>query len=208
MNLFEELQPRIEAFRNVRDHVVNGAHLPPRDGAVSFGNPPFAIDDGTDYYAVVDEGGNVSPLPFGYQVPDEDIATEDADVIYSRPMSMAGSGMNIARYVPLVSDFQCPGERAFCLEVTEGSDAWEAVGQTVEAIQNILNEKALFNFNQRLSNVLVSLYSGCEELESIDQTISALCMDPSVLAVLVLRSHQFALDSLEDEMSAEEDEDE
>jgi len=94
------------------------------------------------------------------------------------------------------------------LETVEDSDSWEAVGQAVEAIQNMVNEKALFNFNQRLSNVLVRLYAGCEELESVDQAISALFMSPSVLAVLLLRSYQHAIDSIEEEMGAEEYDDE
>ena len=206
MSIFVELKPRIDTFKAAREHVINSVKLPPSDAALSFGEPPFAIDDGTDYYAVIDKDGNVSPLPFGYQVPDEFIA--DADVIFSKPVSSVVSGMSIARFVPLVDEFSMPGDRAFCLETAEDSDAWEALEQTVEAIQSMVNEKARFNFNQRLSNVLVRLYAACEELESLDQTISALLMDPSVPAVLLLRSYQHAIDSIEEEMSAEEDDDE
>ena len=206
MNIFEELEPRIETFKAAREHVMSTASLPPTDVAISFGEPPFAIDDGTDYYAVIDADGNVSPLPFGYQVPDEFLA--DADAIFSKPVSSVVSGMSIARFVPLVEEFAIPGDRAFCLETAENSEAWEAIGRTLETIQNVVNEKVLFNFNQRLSNALVSLYGGYEELESVDQTISALFMNPSVLMVLLFRSYQHAIDSIEDEMSAEEDDDE
>ena len=206
MSMYAEFEPRLDKFKATREHVISSAKLPPADAALSFGEPPFAIDDGTDCYAVIDKDGNVSPLPFGYQVPDEYLA--DADAIFSKPVSSVVSGMSIVRFVPLVDDFSMPGDRAFCLETAEDFGAWEAVGQAVEVIQNMVNEKALFNFNQRLSNALVSLYAGYEELESVDQTISALFMNPSVLAVLLLRSYQHAIDSIEEEMSAEEDDDE
>jgi len=204
MNIFEELKPRIDVFKATREHVVESASLPSIDGCASFGKPPFAIDDGTDYYAVIDGAGNVKPLPFGYQVSNDDIAMEGVDVVYSRPMMAATGGIDIARYVPLVEDFDMPGDRAFCLETAEDSDAFNAVGRMLDAVQAMLTEKAVFNFNQRLSNAIIGLYTGCEELESVDQAISAFSLNPSVLTVLFLRSYQHALDTLAEELSAEE----
>ena len=205
MNIFEELQPHIEAFKATREHLMSTASLPPSDSAISFGKPPFAIDDGINYYAVIDEKGNVSPLPFGYQIPNEDMEDDGIDAVFSKPVSSVRSGFNVARYLPLVEDYEAPGERAFCLETVEDSDAWEAVGQVVDALQQAIYEKAIFNFNQRLSNALVSLYEGCDQLETVDQAISALFMQPSVLSLFLLRSYQHALDKLEDEMNNEEE---
>ena len=205
MNIFEELQPQIQEFKHIRDHVVSSASLPQSMGAMSCGEPPFAVDDGTSYYAVIDGNGDVKPLPFGYQVANEDMQDDGVDVLLSVPMSIAGKGLMTARYVPLVKDFDIPGDRAFCLETAEDSVAWEVVGKAVAQFQQVVNEKVLFNFSQRLANTISLLYEGCEEIESVDQTISALFLNSSVLPVLFLRSYQHALDALEDEMSAEEE---
>ena len=147
----------------------------------------------------------MKPLPFGYQVPSDDIDMEGVDAVFSAPMMAAAGGMDIKRYVPLVEDFEMPGDRAFCLETAEDSTAFDAVGSMLDAIQELVTEKALFNFNQRLANALVSLYDGYEELESVDHAISALFAQSSVLPVLALRSYQHALDQIEEEWSAEED---
>jgi len=125
MNIFEELKPKIEAFQDARDRVVSKTSLPSTHGAMNCGEPPFAVDDGTNYYAVIDVDGQVKPLPFGYQIASDDMDTDGVDVIISTPMALDGSGMGMARYVPLVEDFEIPGERAFCLESAEDSDARE-----------------------------------------------------------------------------------
>jgi len=209
MNIFEELKPRIETFKATREHVLSSALLPPTDAGMRIGKPPFAVDDGTSYYAVIDKNGDVSQLPFGYQIPNEEMETEGADAIFSAPMAAAGGGMNIARYIPLVENYDIPGDRAFCLETAEDSVAWEAVGKMADQIQQVVNEGALFNFHQRLANTISCLYESCEEIESVDQAIAVLFLDSSLLTVLFLRSYQHALDALEDEMSAaEEDDDE
>lgn len=205
MNIFEELKPRIDVFQTTREHVISSALLPPTDASASFGKPPFAIDDGTDYYAVIDEDSNVSPLPFGYQIPNEDMETEGADAIYSAPMAAAGGGMNFVRYVPLVENFKIPGDRAFCLETADYSEVIDSVGSALDAVQLLVNEKALFNFNQRLANAIVSVYEDCEELESVDQAIAVFFLEPSLLPILFLRSYQHALDVIAEEMSAEMD---
>ena len=149
----------------------------------------------------------MSPLPFGYQIPDELMQSEGVEAVYSHPVAAVRSGFDIARYVPLVEDYEIPGERAFCLEAAEDSRAFEVVGQMVEAVQAMVTERALFNFNQRLSNTVVSLFDGYEELESVDQTIAALATETSVLPTLLLRSYHHALDSLAEELSAEEEDD-
>jgi hypothetical protein len=205
MNIYEELKPRIETFKATREHVMGTASLPPTDSAVSFGEPPFAIDDGTDYYAVIEADGNVSPLPFGFQVPGEYFAENDVDAIYNKPISTAFNGMSLVRFVPLNDDFVMPGDRAFCLEAAEGSEAFDAISNMFAAVQTMVDEKTSFNFNQRLSNAIVSLYDGYDDLESVDQTISALFLEPSVLMLFALRSYRHALGEIEEEMSAEED---
>lgn len=207
MNIFEELQPHIDAFKATRDHVVASGGLPSTAEGVDFGQPPFALDDGINYYAVIDANGDVSPLPFGYQIPDADIELDGSSVVYSVSMSIAGEGTGIVRYVPLVADFEMPGERAFCLETAEDSDAWGTVSQMVDAIQQKVNEKASFNFNQRLSNTILSLYQGIEGLESVDQALAGLFVEPSLLSVLVLRSYRHALDRIEEELADEENND-
>ena len=75
----------------------------------------------------------------------------------------------------------------------------------MDGIQKMVHERAMFNFNQRLSNALVALYSGCDVLESVDQTISMAFLNESVLPTLLLRSYQHALDRIEEEMNPEED---
>ena len=208
MNIFEELQPQIQEFKHTRDHVVSSASLPQSMEAMSCGEPPFAVDDGTSYYAVIDGNGDVEPLPFGYQVANEDMQDDGVDVLLSVPMSIAGKGLMTARYVPLIEDFDIPGERAFCLEMAEDSEAWQEVGKVVEELQQAVNEKALFNFNQRLANMISRIYEDCEGLESVDQTISALFLQTSVLPVFLLRSYHHALERLEEELSGMDDEDE
>lgn len=178
---------------------------PPTEKGLSFGKPPFAVDDGTDYYAVIDKDGNVAPLPFGCEVPTEDLQMDGVDVVFSKPMPAAGEGVEVVRYMPLAENFEMPGERAFCLETFKESAAFGAVGDVLDALQEMVTEKALFNFNQRLANTIVSLYGGYEELESVDQAVAALFVGSSVLPALVLRSYQHALDVLEEEMSAEKD---
>ncbi len=209
MNIFEELKPQIEAFTQTRDHIVDTITLAPIREGMSCGEPPFAVDDGTSYYAVINEDEEVSPLPFGYQVDDVDMQDDGVDYLLSIPVAAVGGGMTFARYVPLVEDFKIPGDRAFCLETAEDSEAWEAVGKIVDTIQQVVSAKALLNFNQRLSHMISSIYEGCEELESVDQAIAALALKPSTLPTLLLRSYQHALDAIEAEMSdAEGEEDE
>ena len=66
MNIFEELKPQIEAFKLTREHIVDAVSLSPMSEGMSWGEPPFAMDDGNSYYAVINENEEVSPLPFGY----------------------------------------------------------------------------------------------------------------------------------------------
>jgi len=202
MNIFEELKPQIQEFKETRDNVISAASLPSIDEGMSCGEPPFAVDDGTSYYAVIDANGDVEPLPFGYQVVDEDMQYDDVDYILSMPMSIAGKGMTTVRYVPLDEGFEVPGERGFCLETAEDSEAWDVIGQTVEQLQQEVNEKALFSLSQRLANAISRIYEDCEELETVDQMISALVLESSLLATLFLQSYQHALGAFEDEMSA------
>ena len=206
MNIFEELEPRIDHFKATREHVMSSARLPTSDGGLSYGNPPFAIDDGTDYYAVIDGDGNVSPLPFGYQVPNEDLEEEGVDAVFSTLMAGGCGGASVIRYISLVEDYEIPGERAFCLEEAEDSEVFGSVGRIFEGIQAMVTEKAMFNFNQRLANTIVSLYGGYEDLESIDHTMAALALQSSVIPTLVLRSYQHAIDEVQEELSDEEDE--
>ena len=142
---------------------------------------------------------------FHHNITEEDMEFDGHDAVFSKPVSSVRNGFDIARYVPLAEDYESPGERAFCLEAVEDSDAWEAVGQAVDTVQQVITEKAFYNFNQRLSNALIRLYEGCEQLDSVDQAISALFLESSVLSVLLLRSYQHALDKLVEEMSAEEE---
>lgn len=202
MNIFQELKPHIEAFKSTRDHIVGSATLPPA------GKPPFAVDDGTHCYAVIDADGTVSPLPFGYQVSDDDIDMDGAPVVFNTPMTMAGGDMDFAKYVPLVEDFDIPGERAFCLETAEDSDAWKAVGETVENLQQTVNESALTNFNQRLSNAITRLYESYDAFDSVDQAIAVLVLQSSILPVLFIRSYRHALDALEAELIDDEGDEE
>lgn len=207
MNYFEELKQQIDTFQATREHIVGVAKPPEIESDISHGQAPFAIDDGKHYYAVVEESGEVKPLPFGYQLPEEYIDLDDTDAVLSTPISVPGVGLSCARYVPLVEDYAVPGERAFCLESAEDSSAWEAIGQVVTQVQQLINDKALINFNQRLSNALVQIYSQCEELDSLDQSIAALFMDPSTLLVFLARSYEYALENLHEEIDDEADED-
>lgn len=207
MNIYEELKTNIESFKIAREQAISCAALPPTNKGFSCGEPPFAIDDGINYYAVINRDGKVSPLPFGYQIPNELMQSEGVEAVYSHPVAAVRSGFDIARYVPLVEDYEIPGERAFCLETVEDSEVFEAVGRVVEAVQTMVTERALFNFNQRLSNEVVSLFDACEELESVDQAIGVLALESSVLPTLLLRSYQHALDKLEEEISVEEEDD-
>lgn len=205
MNIFEELKPQIEAFQYARDRVVSKASLPSTHGGMNCGEPPFAVDDGTNYYAVIDVDGQVKPLPFGYQIASDDMDTDGVDVIISTPMALDGSGMGMARYVPLVEDFEIPGERAFCLESAEDSDAWEALGKMVDALQQTVNEKALIYFNQRIANTISRLYEGFDGFDSVDQAIAALFLQPSALPGILRRSYHDAFEGLEDELNDEQE---
>ena len=207
MNIFEELKPHIEEFKVARDHMMSCAILPPTDTGRNFGKPPFAVGDGCNDYAVIDKDGNVLPLPFGYQIPDECVQSEDVDAGFSHPAAGIGSGFGIASYLPLVEDYEIPGERAFCLETAEDSEVCEIVSQAVERLVAKVAQKAVFEFNQTLANAIVSLYGAYEEIESIDQAISVIALESSLMPTILFRSYQHALDSLEEEMSTEEDDD-
>lgn len=206
MDLFSELESNIESFKVAREDALTQSTLPPSDMGVNFGKPPFAIDDGINYYAVIDKKGDVLPLPFGYQIPDQDFDTAGLDEFFSKPVSSVRSGFNTARYIPLAEDFEMPGERAFCLETAEDSEAWKALGQAVESMQDVISERAIFNFNQRLSNAVVALYDSYELFESVEQAVSLLFSDSSVSAAYLIRSYRHALDRLEEELNEGEDE--
>jgi len=205
MNIFEALQPQIEAFKITRDHIVDTASLPPIQEGMSCGEPPFAMDDGTHYYAVINADEEVSPLPFGYQVADEDLEHEGVEYLLSVPKSTPGCGLGFARYVPLAKDFEVPSNRAFCLETAEDSKVWESIGTAADAFQQIVNDKALFNFNQRLTRTISYMYESIEELESVDEAISVLFLETSVLPLLFLRSYQDALEAIEEELNDQDD---
>ena len=123
MNIFAELRPQIQEFKNTREHVVSCATLPPTDKDMNFGKAPYAIDDGDHYYAVIDEDGNSSPLPFGYQISDDEIDMDGVDAILSKPMASASNGMSSVRYVPLVEGFKVPGDRVYAVS-TYGTDIY------------------------------------------------------------------------------------
>ncbi len=110
MNLLEELRPQIEAFTHTRDHFVDTISLAPIKEDMSCGEPPFAVDDGTSLYAIIDEDEKVRPLPFGYQLSDEDMQEDGVDYLLSVPVAAAGGGMNIARYIPLVEEIDTEGD--------------------------------------------------------------------------------------------------
>jgi hypothetical protein len=207
MNIFEELKPQIDAFKTTRDDVVDSVSLPPTYEGKSCGEPPFAVDDGTSCYAVINAEGKASPLPFGYRVADEDIENDGVDFFASGPMAMSCKGMGIARYIPLVKDFEAPNNRAFCLETAEDSRAWELIGETVEAMQQVLSDKALSTFNQRLSFTILRFYERFEELESVDHAIAAIFQSESMLMALFFGSYQHALEAIEEELAAEGDDD-
>jgi len=203
MNIFAELRHQIEAFKDVRDHVVGATSLPSTLGVTNCGEPPFAMDDGTNFYAVIDEEGEVRPLPFGYQIDDDDLEMNGVDFVLSRPMSMVGSDISSVRYVPLVKDFDIPGERAFCLESAEDSNAWETLGKMVDTVQHMVNEQALIKFNHRLSNAICRIYEGIDEFDSVDQAIAGLFLQSSTLPMLFLGCYRDALDAIEEELNDE-----
>ena len=205
MNLLEELRPQIEAFTDTRDRIVDTISLSPVKEDMSCGEPPFAVDDGTSLYAIIDEDEKVRPLPFGYQLSDEDMQEDGVDYLLSVPVAAAGGGMNIARYIPLVEDFKVPGERAFCLETAEDSEEWETVGEAVGQIQKIVNDRAQARFNQEWSFMVGSLYDAYEEIESVDQAVAVAASDPSILLNSLLRCYQHALEAIEEEIDTEGD---
>jgi len=207
MNLYAELNSQIEEFQDTRDHIVDSLSLPPTNGGISHGTPPFALDDGSTCYAVITEDEEVSPLPFGYQLAAEDMQVDGVDCVMSIPMSIPGKGLTAARYVPLVDDFELPGERAFCLETAANSAVWKTIGDAVGQIQQLIDKTAGGIFGREWSFTIGNLYGTCEEIESVDQALAIVGSDPAFLAKLLIRSYENALEELGEEISAEEDDD-
>lgn len=119
--LRDSLGEPVEAFCTARKHVMDIATRPTQDLKDLTGSePPFVLDDGESYFAVVLANGEVRPLPFGFELHEEDLVPNDDSPIMSTPASSTSSGL--IRYIPVREDIALPCDGDFELERLVGTD--------------------------------------------------------------------------------------
>jgi antitoxin component YwqK of YwqJK toxin-antitoxin module len=82
-------------------------------GAFSFGVPPFVIDDGETCFSFLSEDGSAVPLPYGYELDDEDIDLPDDAAIFS---TIGSTNCGLIRFIPVSKAFSVPDDDSFALE--------------------------------------------------------------------------------------------
>ena len=80
---------------------------------MGFGTPPFVIDDGETNFSVLGEDGIAVPLPYGYELDDDDIDLPDGAAIFS---TLGPPACGFIRFTPVSKSFSVPGDDAFALE--------------------------------------------------------------------------------------------
>ena len=87
--LYQALVEDVRQYCETRTKIIEGSKgwlrlaTAIESGEVSFGVPPFVIDDGETCYSFVSEDGIAIPLPYGYELDDEDIDLPDDAAIFS-----------------------------------------------------------------------------------------------------------------------------
>jgi len=80
---------------------------------LTFGVPPFVIDDGETCYSFLSEEGVAIPLPYGYELDDDDVDLPGNAAIFS---TIGSTDCGFIRLVPVSKAFSKPDDGAFALE--------------------------------------------------------------------------------------------
>lgn len=185
MGIVDQIRGQMEAFASVRAQVVEGVPSPPKGEGINFGKPPFLVIEGDDCYAVVMEGGEIHPLPFGYQVDADDLEVDDDTAIFSWPMPTA-NGTGLAQMFPLRADFEMPSDEAFEIEEVTPSDGWELVDQVIDAFSDAIIEDVNRRFGRHFVTIAHQLKRDNEEVVSLDHALVLLLQRSGLVTDLYL----------------------
>lgn len=190
MTFFDEVKQQVEAFCEERENAMDSYTIAVQCEFMDSGDPPFVLSVGDHCCAVVFADGKVSPLPFGYQIDNNDI---DSDRVYRAYQNIRGR--EIALYIPMNADFETPGEDAFCLENAQDSETWQIVEEGVEEFRKIINGLARTKFIESFAFGVSGVRKG-DSIESLDQAITATL---SIATTCCLWSYTKALRKLKDD---------
>ena len=208
MTIVELLQNNIEYFKEKRSCLMESASLPPSDVEISFGEPPFVVDDGSSYYCILQSDGTTLPLPYAYELSDEDVSMEDDIALFSWPATQPGGGIDIARLIPVAADIEIPDEGAFQIEDVQSSELWDTTDQMVDAVRDALFNDAAGTFAERLWVGAFQLNRQFDEIESLDQALTVLLSQGQFVPTLFTNALEVAINELRQELDNEEDDDE
>ncbi len=117
-NQYWALVEEVRQYCETRDRVLGraeGLFELSNDGSdgISLSAPPFVIDDGETCYSFLREDGTAVPLPYGYELDDDDIALPDGVAIFC---TMGPTASGSIRFIPVSPSFSVPDDDAFALE--------------------------------------------------------------------------------------------
>jgi len=117
--LYQALVEDVRQYGETRSKIIEAAKgwlrlaTATESGEVLFGVPSFVIGDDETCYSFVSEDGIAVPLPYGYELDDEDIDLPDDASIFT---TLGPAGCGLIRLIPVSKAFSIPDEDAFALE--------------------------------------------------------------------------------------------
>ena len=211
MSIYSELREQIDTFSEIRTRLLDGPlPSPPEldtddlDIEISFGPPPYVVDDGSSNYAVVLENDEIHPLPFGYELDDDQLNLADGQALYTW---LSGSGLATARLVPVLSDFELPEPATFEIEDIADSEAWSVADQVTETLLDSVGENIRRELGPLLLRIANQVKEEYDEIDSIDEALGATLQQSGFFArIFALSLQEIAASALE-EIDEEIDED-
>ena len=124
---------------------------------MSFGEPPYIVDDGEDALLLIDADGNYSRLPPDFYLSEESV-NEDCDAFYTVPSPSTGT---MIRLIPANSNYDFSRNLA---AASESEDAYyapldELFELYMNAIVDLTREKAAHELMRKRTSLLKT----CEE---------------------------------------------
>jgi len=116
---YQVLVDDVQQFLETRDKILERAKGLLRSvreyesDTFSIGVPPFVVDDGETCFSLLREDGTTVPLPYAYELDDEDIDLPDDAAIFS---TLGPTVCGLVRLIPVSKSFSVPGDDAFALE--------------------------------------------------------------------------------------------
>lgn len=187
---------------------MQSASLPPSDAKVSFGEPPFIVGDGSDYFCILQADGSTLPIPYGYELSEEDVSIDDDTVLFSWPAAQSGSGTDIARLIPVAADFSAPDTDAFVIEELQEAESWDKADQLVNAIQESLLSFTMTIFAKTVYVGSLRLKEQFDEVKSLDEAVTILLSQDNIAAALFAAALETAISKLREEIEDDDSENE